>query len=386
MIEIPTTQELYVQIKSELETEFNITIPDVGPNYLRTQAQVLAAELRLYYLYAGKVQKNIFADTADPESMGGTLERFGRVKLGRDPFKATAGKYLCVVTGDAGAVIPANTVFKSDDDTQSPNKLYVLDSAYTMPGVSGQILLRALESGLDSQLSVSDTLSSTAPIPQVDTTATVQSEDTEPIAAESVEEYREKVIEAFRLEPQGGAQADYVLWSNEVQGVAESYPYTSGGNTNEVDLYIEATEIDSTDGKGTPSAQLITDVQSSIEDPTPERPSRKPISTIVNYLPITPLDIIITISNYIDLTPAKETLIQNALKNYFSEIRPFLSGVDVVGEKIDTVTLNNISSVVLDAVPGSIFDTPQLDVDGNIVPSYQFEDGDIPFLNPIIYI
>ena len=385
-MQIPTTQELYVQIKSELETEFNITIPDVGPNYLRVQAAVLASEMRLFYLFAGKVQKNIFVDTADPEDQGGTLERFGRVKLGRDPFKATAGIYKVQVTGDIGAVIPANTVFKSDDDSKSPNKLYVLDTAFTFTSTTGQILLRALESGLESQLEVTNTLTSTAPIPQVDSEGTVLLEDTEPIAAESIEEYREKVIEAFRLEPQGGAQADFVLWSNEVQGVAESYPYTSGGNTNEVDLYIEATEIDSTDGKGTPSAQLLLDVQESIEDPTPDRPSRKPISTIVNYLPITPLTVEITIANYVDLTPQKETLIQNALKNYFDDIRPFLSGVDVVGEKIDTVTLNNISSIVLEAVPGSIFDTPQLEVDGNIVPSYQFTDGDIPFLDPVVYI
>lgn len=83
-VQIPTTQELYTSIKSDLETELNINIPVFGKIFLRALAAVQAAKLKLYYLAIASVQKNIFPDTADPESIGGTLERFGIVKLGRN--------------------------------------------------------------------------------------------------------------------------------------------------------------------------------------------------------------------------------------------------------------------------------------------------------------
>jgi len=386
MNHIPTTQEIYVLILSELEAEFNITIPQTGQNYLRTMAAVQAAELRLLYLFAAQVQKNIFADTADPEDLGGTLERFGRVKLGRDPFNAIAGIYECVIFGTIGAVIPANTQFKSDDDSLSPGLTYVLDSAYTIVAGPNTILLRALTPGLDGDLQIGNTLTSTAPLVLIDRNATVTGIDTEPIAAETIAEYRENILRAFRLNPQGGAQADYVLWANEVQGVSEAYPYTTGGNTNTVDLFIEATVVDSIDGKGTPDSALIQAVSDAIELPIGNNPSRKPITTIVSYLPITPLNVDIEINNYVDLTPDKQTLIENALTSYYAKVRPFLSGVDSVVDRNDITTLNNISSVILDAVPGSIFDTPVLKVSGNVEVSHQFINGDIPYFNSIAFI
>ncbi len=111
-ITIPTTLELYNDIITDLETKFSITIPLIGKNFLRAMAAVQAAKLKLLYLAVGSVQKNIFADTADPASAGGTLERFGIVKLNRLPFAATAGEYTVQLTGTIGATVPALTTFK----------------------------------------------------------------------------------------------------------------------------------------------------------------------------------------------------------------------------------------------------------------------------------
>ena len=86
MITIPTLKELYDQVLSDLETQYSISIPLFGKNFLRALAMVQAAKLKIFYLAVANLQKNIFVDTADPEASGGTLERFGRVKLGRNPF------------------------------------------------------------------------------------------------------------------------------------------------------------------------------------------------------------------------------------------------------------------------------------------------------------
>ncbi|MCK4521555.1 MAG: hypothetical protein KAU20_03195, partial [Nanoarchaeota archaeon] len=115
MANIPTISDLYTQILASLEAQYpGMSIPLVGKNFLRAMAAVQAAKLKLAYLAIGDVQKNIFVDLADPAAQGGTLERFGLVKLGRLPFPAIAGIYTIQLTGTLGATIPASSTFKSN--------------------------------------------------------------------------------------------------------------------------------------------------------------------------------------------------------------------------------------------------------------------------------
>lgn len=383
MITIPTLGQIYTSVLADLEAEYNVTIPLIGKSFLRSVAAVQAGKLWLMYKSLANVQKNTFVDTADPESIGGSLERFGRVKLGRNPFPATAGQYTVQVVGTLGAIIPAQTTFKSDDSSLNPGKLFVLDTAFTLDGVD-QIVLRALETGLDSKLSISDTLTITAPVALVNSTVTVLSETIEPQAAEDIEEYREKCIEAFQLEPQGGAGADYRLWSGEVQGVNNSYPYAASGLVGEINLFIEATIADSIDGNGTPSVALLNAVQANIEEPTVDLPARKPLSVfLINYLPVTPLQVNITVADFDGITVDIETLITNAIQTELEDVRPFVDSIDILANKNDIFDVNNIISIILQARPGSIFGAVTLEVDGNIVNSYTFENGDIPYLGTV---
>jgi len=384
MINLPTTQQIYNNIIADLEAKYSITIPTIGKSFLRAYASVLAGHLKLSYLLIGNVQKNIFVDTADPESQGGTLERFGFVKLGRYPFKATQGIYEIQATGEIGAIIPAGTTFKSDDNSLNPGYLFISDSSVTLLNTTYGFPVRALTAGLESQLQVGNTLTVTAPLANIDSSFEVNVEVTEPISAEGIEAYRQKAIQAYRLEPQGGAGADYRLWASDAQGVKQSYPYAAGGNGNQVVLYVEATTADSTDGKGTPSAQILTDVEEAIEDPTVDRPSRKPITDIVNYQGITPLDVAITI-NGSSFTTAQETLIDNSLEITLSKIRPFVSSIDVLSDRNDIFDTNKVISIILESVLGSSFGAIDLVIDGNAVSTFTFTDGDIPYLNSVTY-
>lgn len=384
MANIPTFQQIYLNQLSSIEAKLNITIPLVGKSFIRALASVQAAGLYLSYLAIGDVQKNIFVDTADPASMGGTLERFGFVKLNRYPFPATAGFYTVRATGTIGGTISAERTFKSNDDALNASQLYILDTEYTLDGTN-EFQLRALTLGLDGRLSVGDKLTITSPEALVDSEVEVISEDTIPQAAETIEEYREKVIDAYRLEPQGGAASDYRLWGSEAQGVAEIYPYAKSGAANEINLFIEATVADSTDGKGTPTAAILSDVETAIEQPTASRPSRKPLGVFdVHYLPITPLDVDITIPGG-TFTAAQQALILSAMTDEINAIRPFIGGIDVVADKNDIFDVNRISAVILDAVPGSSFGAPVLNVNGSPVSTYTFDNDEIPYLNSISY-
>ena len=390
MTTIPTISELYTSILTDLEAELGIQISPIGRVFLRALAAVQAAKLKLFYLAIGFVQKNIFADTADPEALGGTLERFGRVKLNRNPFAATAGEYAVDVTGTVGATVEAQTTFKSDDTSTSPGFLYVLDAAVTLTSTTQSITLRALTAGNASELFVSDTLTVTSPIAQVNDLATITAITIDPLAAETIEVYRARVLEAYRLEPQGGAASDYRLWSSDAQGVKQSYPYSASGAVNEVDVYIEATDADSVPvGSGIPTATIITDVEAVIEfDPDTTQPlderGRRPVQVIVNVLPITPIPIDIDIVDFTG-TALDENTVTAALTAYVDGIRPFIAGADVLAESNDTININGIIFTIQDAVQGVNFTSLTLLVDSVPSNATQFLLGDIPKVNSITF-
>ena len=387
MANIPTLNALYTAIVSDIESKYSATLPTFVKNFLRSLAQVQAGKLYLYYLLSAKTQKNIFADTADSELFGGTLERFGRVKLGRNPFAATSGEYTVSVNGTAGVVVPASTTFKANDDSTSAGSLFILDSAVTLTGSSDTLLLRSLNAGLDYKLDIGNQLTVTAPIALFEDVVTVTVETLAPQSAEEIEEYRRKVLDAYRLEPQGGSGSDYRVWASDVQSVEQSYPYATPIVNNEIDLFIQATLTDSTDGKGTPSATTLTEVQTAIESPTATRPSRKPLGVhAVNYLPITIKEIDIEITGFTAVTADIETLIFEAIKTELSNIRPFVSSIDIVANKNDIFDVNKIISLILTAVPGSVFGAIDLKIDTVTASSVTFLNGDIPNLNTVTYV
>jgi uncharacterized phage protein gp47/JayE len=312
--------------------------------------------------------------------------------LGRRRFPATQAQYTATVTGTSGAVIPAGTTFKSDTTALSVGFLFILDNAYTLPSGTGTITIRALTAGSISRLAVGNTLTATNPITLVNSLITIATETITPRAAETIEEYRAKIVEAYRIETQGGSKGDYRLWGYDAQGTRQIYPYAPSGNNNEVDVYVEATIADSTDGRGTPTLTILADVEAVIEASpdvtlTLAERSRRPLGVfLVNVYPIVLREIDINIASFTDLTAAKQATILAAITEALYQVRPFIAGIDVVSDRNDIFDTNRIGAIVLSAVAGSSFGTITLTVDGVSVPSYQFDNGEIPYLDTITYV
>lgn len=391
-MQIPTLQQLYTDIRSHLATELGITIPLFGKVVLNALAMVQAGKLKLFWLAIAMVKKNIFVDTADPESIGGTLERFGRVVLNRSRRAAVQGQYTVSVTGQIGAVIAAGTLFKSDDTAASPGILFQLDTQKTLASTTDTMTLRSLTAGPDARLSAGDTLTSTSPLVNVDDQVTVSAETVEPVAEESIENYREEIERAFQLEAQGGAATDYRLWADDVQAVRFVYPYATSGQCNQVNLFIEANQADSTDGKGTPTATTITDVTNVVNfDPDTTRPlnerGRRPISVTVNYLAVTPLDVVITVNNATNIDAATQAIIQSSLAAFINDVRPFVAAADIEANRNDVLSVNNIITTIQNSLTGNqSFDSVTVTVDAvSLTTSRQFLNGDIPFLETLTF-
>lgn len=387
MTTIPTIQAIYEDYVNSIEAEFGVTIPEEGKSMLRALAAVEAAKTKQFYLALAEVQKNIWVDTADPVSAGGALERFGYTKLQRYPYPATEGVYVCSVTGTTGATIPALTQFKSDDTATSPGFLFILDTAYTLTGTSDAITLRALTAGRVSVLEVGDTLTSTAPIINVNSQVTVSSITSDPINAETTEEYRQKAIQAYQLTPQGGAPADYRLWGLDAAGTRQIYPYAASGLPNEINVFVEALPDDSTDGHGTPTPTILTDVAAAIEADPDTGVGRRPLGVFqVNTQAIVTKALDITIDSGGVITLAQQTLIDQALDEAVYSIRPFIAGIDAVANRNDTITPYSIGTIILNTIGGLILNSITMDVDGSPETSYLFDNGEIPYVNSVTYL
>ncbi len=389
---IPTLSSLYTSIVGDIQSQYGSNIPAFARVMLRALALVQAAKLKIYYLAIASVQKNIFVDTADPVSIGGTLERFGFIKLGRYPNPAVAGQYNLTVTGTIASVIPRNTTFKSNDDSINPGYLFIVDNSYTMPSATGTVLVRALTAGDESKMAIGDALTLTAPIAGVDSTAVVLSEVIQPLAAETTEEYRTKALQAYRLEPQGGAGSDYRIWAADAAGAKVVYPYAKSGAANEINLYVEANLVDSTDGKGTPTVTIINAVKSVVEfDPDTTKAlterGRRPLGIFqVNYLAVTIRTVQVSVTGFVGLTPAIQTLISDGLKEAVDRIRPFVASADVLDNKNDILDVNIIISTILLTRPGSSFGAVSFTVDGVPYSTFNFLNGDIPFFNGVTWL
>lgn len=389
-MQIPTISELYTDIRSDLATRININIPIFGKVVLNAIAMVQAGKLKLFWLAIARVEKNIFIDTADPESAGGTLERFGRVFLNRERRAAVQGQYTVSVTGTIGAVIAARSLFKSDDTATSPGLLFQLDVEKTLAAATDTMTLRALTAGPDARLQVADTLTSTSPLINVNDQVAVAAETTVPTAEETVENYRDEAIRSVQLEPQGGSPGDYRLWADDVAAVRFVYPFATSGQCGQVDLYVEANQADSTDGKGTPTATTLTDVEAVVDfDPDTTRPQnergRRHVNVSVNYLAVTPQDVVITVNSPVNIDTDTQATILNDLREVINNVRPFVAGADSITNRNDVLSITLIITTIQNALTGGqSFAGVTVTVGGNpLTTSTQFFNGDIPFLQTL---
>lgn len=388
MITIPTLSALYNGIINDINTEYGTNINPFGKAVLRAIAAVQAAKLKIIYLCIGLLQKNVAPDTCDYE----TLLRFGMIKLGRTPFAAVAGQYKLRVIGSIGAVIPINSIFKADDTSTSPGVLYILDSAHTLTATTDYVTVRCLTLGEEGLLNINDTLTPTAPIPLVNSgpgSVLVNLQVVQPLAAETTDAYRLAVLNSYRLEPQGGAATDYRLWAQDAQGVKAVYPYAKSGYQGQINLFVEATVADSSDGKGTPTAQILTDVETVVNySPDTSLPvnenGRRPLQVMVFYLAVTPRTVQITITGFQGLTIPIENTLLTALSGTVNAIRPFIASADLLTSKNDTLDNNVLIASILNALPGSIFTSVSFTIDTVPKTTFQFINGDIPYFNVVI--
>lgn len=389
-LQVPTIQELYQNLENDLKLKLGLDDTSLKL-VVQAMASVLAAQLKLQYLFIMDNRNNFFPDTADLAADGGELERLGNIYINRQPRPSTNGSYSMFVYGEVGSVIRAGLTFKSNDDSKSPDNLYITDYEYILTGANDIIQIRSFDNGIEFALAVGDKLTITEPVVGINQTTEIESIIELPINSESISDYRKAIIDSIQLEPQGGSKTDYIIWAKDAAGVKNVFPYVKQNESGVVQVFIESTKIDSTDGYGTPTQFILNDVEQVIElDPDITKPlserGRRPIQAILEVLPITLQPVDVEIVNIQQNTPENQTSIRQNLEAYLQTIRPFIAGANLLRDKNDILNSAKLQVVVFDSLNSeNYFENFKTYVDGNEVNSYVFDGSNIPYLRNITY-
>jgi len=362
--ETPTTKEIAEQIVNQVVASTSIVTTLLPRAFTRFFAKVLAGVFMIVYKYAGWMFLQIFVRTAsfeETEVLGvkvRPLVEWGRLIGIGDPNLAIQAELLLdiTVTNQTGSLL-AGTQAVSNKNAIT----YILLSPVILDAAIKQGTFRAASDidggtggGIVGNLDPGDVVSFVNPLPNVERDMIVDSIVTTGVDAETEPVYRQRVIDRFQQQPQGGAGADYVIWGIEPTSVISILPYT--GDPGFVDVYVEcSTDIDP---DGIPPQDILDDVREAITFDDGLQ-TRKPVNAFLNVYPITRRGFDVYITGLIVDDPATvQQSIEDAITAYFLERSPYIEGVTPLPRR-DKIQRNNIRSIIdsfVTAAGGSFLD------------------------------
>lgn len=291
----PNLPSLIATIRSDLLTRMN------NDGLLRrldaeVYARVQAAAVDTLYGYIDYLARNMLPDLADEQ----WLARHGRLKrCPRKPASAASG----FVRWDGVTkviTLPAGTVLTRDDQAE----FITTEDTNTNGGVLRAPVLASV-AGVAGNTDDGIALRLATPVSGLSSTGTADTiaggTDTEPL-----EEWRARIMERWYYTPQGGADADYIIWSKEIPGITRAWTKRNWQGPGTVGVMIATSDPD----HPAPGEEMITAVRDHI----------LPLAPVAGaglfVFPVTEKTVPFTIALAKD-TPAIRNAVIAELKSYF---------------------------------------------------------------------
>jgi hypothetical protein len=271
-------------------------------------------------------------------------------------------------------------------------RLYITDTAKFLTNDTETVIVTCVDTGSGGNIKIDDTLNFVNPLGNVKKTAVVLSVINDGTDDETEGEYRYRVVNRYRMQPQGGALADYRIWASDVPGVLNVYPCNDADSPSGVLLYVS----------GNPSLfpdRILTEAlrkqvgDACTYDPKTGRATRKPITAVIdpagdgsysNVLPVSVVWFDIYIIGLTGISPSDfAEAVRPAVEDYFLSRESYIRGLSDDNNKINVVSRNNISSVV-DQIAISVkaeFESVIMKRGEEIEPSYILGMGELSKLN-----
>jgi len=208
----PTLAEIVTRIRGDMAT--NVTNSTV---YLRRTlewglAKTMAGAAHLLYGAVESLSKNVLGDLAT----GQWLDRIAAwLYIVRQVALPGSGTVEFTWTA-SGQDIPAGTVLTDGFGNEYTTNALILDPA---PANSATGVVTASYTGVASNVDTSVVLTITSPIAGINSAAAITVDFAGGSDLETDDELRARVLFKLANEPQGGSEADYVIWAQEVAGV-----------------------------------------------------------------------------------------------------------------------------------------------------------------------
>ena len=345
-----TTNEIADGIIAQLDTVTGPSSPLLPRAFTRVLAKVLAAVFALLYRYIDAGVLQIFVRTCSGEDTvinGQAVNplRFWGDLIGAAPRRLATPAELSVTltVGTSGGILPAFSPLVG-----ALNRVtYLTTEAVALVAGTVTVTVRATaeQSGAVGNLPNGSIINLVSAPAAVNPRAVVAAAVVTGADAESIENYRQRIIDRFQRRPQGGAFADYELWGEEVPGIVNVYPYKSD-NPGQVDLYCEATVASSASPDGFPTAPQLAAVLAAVELDEDGMATRRPIGALVNSFSITRPAYDVEVNGLIvDDAPAVQADIAAALTDYFLSRAPYIPGL-TTPPRVDRITVSAVGAIV----------------------------------------
>jgi len=386
-----TIEEVQQLLIRSFEHEFNMQLRILPKSFITILCKVFAGVFIIVYKLVGWYFLQMFPETADWKEvtiLGVRLRPL--VKLGvlfgvGEPLAGV--QWRGIITIDVltqGSVLYSGTQLKSN----VTGKLYIVEETKTLLQTKETVSVVCTEIGTAGNLEKNDTLNFVNPYGFIKTEAIVSDVARVGLDNELESSYRNRVINRFRLQPQGGALADYRIWASEVPGVLNVYPYNDKEQPGGVLLYVSG--ISDVYADRIPDKGLLKKVgEACTYDPETGKATRKPLTAMLDpkndgsYSNVKPVSVAVfdvVITGVSGIVPADfAQVVKPALQNYFLERDLYIRGLSDDNNRTNVISKNHVITVINQIAVSvkAIFETAEIRKDGKVAPLYALDNGEL---------
>ena len=392
-----TIEEVQQLLIRSFEHEFNTQLRILPKSFIKILCKVFAGVFIVVYKLVGWYFLQMFPETADWEEvtiLGVRLRPL--VKLGvlfgvGEPL--TGVQWRGIITIDVltqGSVLYSGTQLKSN----VTGKLYIVEETKTLLQTKETVSVVCTEIGTVGNLEKNDTLNFVNPYGFIKTEAIVSDVARVGLDNELESSYRDRVVNRFRLQPQGGALADYRIWASEIPGVLNVYPYNDKEQPGGVLLYVSGISEVYTDR--IPDSGLLKKVgEACTYDPETGKATRKPLTAMLdpkndssysNVRPVTVTVFDVVITGVSGIIPADfARIVKPSLQNYFLDRDLYIRGLSDDNNRTNVISKNHVITVINQIAVSvkAVFETAEIRKNGNITALYALDNGELAKLGTL---
>jgi uncharacterized phage protein gp47/JayE len=387
--------EIQTLIIDGLQQEYNNTLRILPKSFIKILAKVLGGIFIILFKQIGWMFLQLFPETAyfgEINVLGiriRPLVKWGVLWGVGEPRRGTQWSGTIQVN-----VVTKNTVLNTGAQLKSDltGKIYLVDETKTLENDVENINIICTSVGKIGNLGTGETLYFVNSLGNVKKEADIITVIADAVDDETEADYRYRVVNRWRVQPQGGALSDYRIWGMEVPGVLSIYPYNDDNSAAGVIIYVSGNTNVYPDR--IPSAALLVLVgKSCTYNPETGIANRKPVTAILdpnynetytNIKPITLQKFDIYITGLIGISALDfSKSVRTPIEEYFLGREPYIRGLSDDNNKTNIVSKNNISSVV-DQVSISLkaeFDSIVMKKSTTVISVYSLAKGELCKLN-----